>query len=113
MRKEKVSLNYMDIVFVHAQDKPFNIDENGIVTVDVPNTGFFNKLAQRFWDKPKVSHIELDKFGSVMWLAIDGNNTVQDVYSLMEDSFPEEDRMLDRVVTFMHTLQNNGFVVVK
>lgn len=103
----------MDIVFVHAQDKPFNIDENGIVTVDVPNTGFFNKLAQRFWDKPKVSHIELDKFGSVMWLAIDGNNTVQDVYSLMEDSFPEEDRMLDRVVTFMHTLQNNGFVVVK
>ena len=103
----------MDIVFVHAQDKPFNTDEKGIVTVDVPNTGFFNKLAQRFWNKPKVSHIELDKFGSVMWLAIDGKNTVQDVYSLMEDSFPEEDRMLDRVVTFMHTLQNNGFVVVK
>ena len=103
----------MDIVFVHAQDKPFNTDEKGIVTVDVSNTGFFNKLAQRFWNKPKVSHIELDKFGSVMWLAIDGKNTVQDVYSLMEDSFPEEDRMLDRVVTFMHTLQNNGFVVVK
>jgi hypothetical protein len=36
---------------------------------------------------------------------------VYDIVRLMEQEFPEEkDRMLDRVVTFMATLERNGFI---
>ena len=42
-------------------------DEKGIVTLDIENTGFFNRLAQKFFHKPKVTHIHLDEMGSFVW----------------------------------------------
>ena len=112
-RTKTIPANYMDIIFVHAYDKPSKVDETGLVTVDVTNEGFFNKIAQKFWKKPVVSHIELDKYGSEVWKALDGNNTVNNVLNIMNDKFPDEqDRMLDRVVIFLHTLQNNNYIFI-
>lgn len=106
-----ISVNYMDIVFVPAKDKKYNIDEKGIVTIDVVNTGFYNRLAQKLWHKPVVSHISLDKYGSQVFSSLDGTNTVNDVLQIMYECFPDEkDRMLDRVVTFFHTLETNSFI---
>ena len=106
-----ISANYMDIVFVPAKDKKYNIDEKGIVTVDVANTGFYMRLAQKLWHKPTVSHISLDEYGSLVFISLDGINTVNDVLQIMYQRFPDEkDRMLDRVITFFHTLETNGFI---
>lgn len=106
-----ISANYMDIVFVPAKDKKYNIDEKGIVTVDVVNTGFYNRLAQKLWHKPAVSHISLDEYGSQVFISLDGINTVNDVLQIMYQRFPDEkDRMLDRVITFFNTLETNGFI---
>ena len=49
-----------------------------------------------------------------LWNLMDGRNTVYDIVVEMKRQFPgEEDRMLDRVVTFLGILQNNRFIIVK
>ena len=113
MKQKRVSKNYMDSVFVPSEKIRWN-QKDGSVILDIPNTGFFNKLAQAFFHKPKVSHITLDKYGSKLWLLLDGKNSVYDVVNAMKESFPQEQgRMLDRVITFFHTLQINKYIFLK
>ncbi len=113
MKQKRVSKNYMDSVFVPSEKISWT-QKDGSVILDIPNTGFFNKLAQAFFHKPKISHITLDKYGSTLWLLLDGSNSVFDVVNKMKDAFPQEqDRMLDRVITFFHTLQINKYIFVK
>lgn len=113
MKQKRVSKNYMDSVFVPSEKIRWN-QKDGSVILDIPNTGFFNKLAQTLFHQPKVSHITLDKYGSKLWLLLDGKNSVYDVVNAMKESFPQEqDRMLDRVITFFHTLQINKYIFLK
>ena len=113
MKQKHVSKNFMDSVFVPSEKISWN-QKDGSVILDIPNTGFFNKLAQAFFHKPKISHITLDKYGSTLWLLLDGKNSVYDVVNAMKEAFPQEqDRMLDRVITFFHTLQINKYIFVK
>ncbi|MBR5866361.1 MAG: PqqD family protein [Spirochaetaceae bacterium] len=110
MKKKTISKNYLDSIFVPTSDLAWR-NEEGSVTLDIENKGFFNRIAQSLFHQPKVSHIALDNYGSALWLLLDGENTVFDVINKMKDIFPaEQDRMLDRVITFIHTLQVNKFV---
>ena len=55
----------------------------------------------------------LDKYGSVLWKALDGRNTVYNILNIMSDTFPDEkDSMLNRVIAFMQTLKRNNFILV-
>ena len=52
----------MDIQFIPEKKIFWKIEEN-IVNLDVENKGFFNRIAQKFFGQPKISHISLDKNG--------------------------------------------------
>ena len=113
-KKRKVSPNYLEAVPTRKEDRPWRLKKDGMVEVDMENKGFYHFIAQKFFKKPRISHIALDEYGSVVWQSIDGKNSVMDIVHIMENSFPKEkDRMLDRVVTYMATLQSNGFVTMK
>ena len=113
-KKRKVSANYFESVPVRNENRPWRLKEDGMVEVDMENKGFYNSIAQKLFKKPRISHIALDKYGSVVWQSIDGNNNVMDIVRIMENSFPKEkDRMIDRVVTYMATLQANSFISIK
>ena len=113
MRTKNIAKNYLDMVFIHAEDLAWREDDN-LVILDLENKGFFNSIAQMFFGQPKVSHISLDKYGSILWSLLDGTNTVLDVVNIMKERFsPEDDKMLNRVVTFFHTLQVNKYIVEK
>ena len=108
----------MDIVFVRSEGFPWREKEGSdgqtqeIVEIDMENRGFFNSIAQRFFKKPKISHISLDKYGSVLWLALDGKATVNDILKKMTEAFPDEsEKMLNRVVQFLATLERTGFII--
>lgn len=112
-KKLKISKNYFDGVPRRREDRPWRVKEDGIVEIDMENRGFYHFIAQKFFRKPRVSHISLDRYGSVVWQSIDGKNTVLDVIHIMEKEFPnEKDRMLDRVVTYLATLQRSGFITM-
>ena len=118
VKQQKISKNYMDSIFVHKPTLQWHTTENEskkqIVVLDVENTGFFNKIAQKFFHRPKVSHIWLDEYGSTFWQLLDGKNSVFDVVNLMKEKFPSEtDKMLNRVISFFHTLQVNKFIQEK
>lgn len=110
-KKKKLPANYFENIPVPREDHPWHVRKDGMVEVDMENKGFYHFIAQKFFHKPRVSHIALDKYGSAVWQNMDGKNNVMDIIHIMEDSFPKEkDRMLDRVVTFMATLQRNRFI---
>lgn len=113
-KKKKISPNYLEIIPKRSEDRPWRIAEDGMVEIDMENKGFYHFIAQKFFKKPRISHISLDKYGSVVWQSIDGKNTVNDIIAVMKKSFPKEkDRMLDRVVTYMAVLQRGGFIIMK
>lgn len=112
-KTKRVSSNYMDTVMYHNPLYKWSINEDNIVVIDVINIGIHHKIAQKFFHKPKISHISLDKYGSKLWASIDGNNSVYDILNIMSDTFPDEKKyMLNRVVAFMQTLQRNKFIYV-
>jgi len=111
-KTKKISQNYMDTIMLRNPGYKWSEHENGIVVIDVINQGIHHKIAQKLFNKPKTSHISLDKYGSVLWKAINGSNTVYDILNIMSDTFPDErDSMLNRVVAFMQTLQRNKFIL--
>lgn len=113
-KKRKIAPNFMDTVFVPSPQRPWRQGEDGYVVIDVENKGPHHRIAQKIWHKPRVSHISLDAYGTSLWKLMDGRNTVYDIVMAMKKQFPrEEDRMLDRVVTFLGTLQNNRFIIKK
>lgn len=76
--------------------------------------GFYDRIAQRLFKRPRISHISLDRYSSAVWQSMDGENTVGDIVDIMKKRFPgEEERMLDRIVTFLATLQRNGFITIR
>ena len=110
-KTRKVSANYMDLVFTKNAEIQWRVKEDGSVEVDMVNKGFFNSIAQKFFHRPRVSHIALDKYGTTLWLALDGTATVNDVLTKMNEKFPDEsDKMLNRVVQFLTTLETWKFI---
>ncbi|MBO5483328.1 MAG: PqqD family protein [Spirochaetaceae bacterium] len=111
MKKQKIKKNYMDIKFLPEKSISWKEEEN-LVILDVENKGFFNRIAQKFFGQPKISHISLDKYGSTLWQLLDGENTVFQIVKKMEEAFPtEKDKMLNRVITFLHNLQVNKYIM--
>ena len=107
-----LSANYMDLVFTKNAEIQWRVKDDGLVEVDMVNKGFFNSIAQKFFHRPRVSHIALDKYGSTLWLALDGTATVNDVLNKMNEAFPDEtDKMLNRVVQFLTTLETWKFII--
>lgn len=61
--------------------------------------------------RPRISHISLDRYGSTLWLAVDGKASVNDILHKMQETFPDESKdMLNRVVHFLNTLEIHKFI---
>lgn len=113
-KTKKIAPNYLDQIPVRSTDRPWHEREDGMVEIDMENKGFYHSIAQKFFKKPRFSHISLDGYGSVIWKSIDGTHNVLDLVHIMEKTFPKEkQRMLDRVVTYMATLERSGFITMK
>lgn len=108
---KKISKNYLDMIPVRAADMPWHIMENDMVEVEMENRGFYNTLAQKLFHRPRISHISFDKYGTALWLMIDGEKSIYDIVLCMEDYFPDEkDGMINRVAVFMSILESNQFI---
>ena len=103
--------NFLDFTPCRNPLYTWDMDSAGIVTVHVVNKGFYNWLAQRLFHRPRVSHIQLDGYGSFIWKQLDGKRTVFEVSTLMQEKFGSEaEPILERVVQFLRILYRNQFV---
>ena len=58
----KQKKNYLDYVPVCAPEHSWELNEKKLVVIHVENRGFYNRLAQKVFKRPKVSHISLDEY---------------------------------------------------
>lgn len=111
--KKKQSENYLEYVPVRTPETEFTVDETGIVTLTKEWTGFYNRIAQRFFHKPRVSHIALDGYGSFIWKLIDGERDVYAISQKLEGAYPGMEKSLPRLIKFLEILRDHHFIVWK
>lgn len=103
--------NYLDFVPVKNPSMTWSRDEAGIVTVDVTHRGFAAKVAQVAFNRPKISHIKLDRFGSFIWQQIDGEQNIYQIGQKVNERFGKEaEPLYERLITYFRTLAENRYI---
>ena len=111
---KKKDQNYLEKVPVRNPEFSWKEDGQGIVTVDMVHKGIFDKLAQKLWVTPKVSHVKLDRFGSFVWKQMDGNRNIIDIGVLVREEFADQaEPLYERLAEFVKMLRDNRFVTLE
>ena len=113
MKKNKigVSENYLERKPSRPEGISWSVDEKGIVTLDIENTGVFNRIAQKILKKPKVTHIHLDETGSFIWPLLDGEKTIIELGKDVEAEFGEKANPLyERLAKYFQILESYHFI---
>jgi hypothetical protein len=85
--------------------------EDGIVQLTVRRTGVLNRLSQKLFKAPESSTIDLDAFGSFLWLRINGERTVEELAAALKERYGEQaEPLYERLVQYMKILKNNKFI---
>lgn len=110
MLSKKKQENYLEYVPAIQEELSWN-EEDGMVTVDFVNKGFYNLIAQKVFKSPRVSHIELDSFGSFVWQQIDGKRTILQIAGLVKEHFGEKaEPLYERICQYFGVLENVSYV---
>lgn len=110
-KKEVVSENYLEKIPKRNESIKWNLDENNRVTLEVENKGFFNKIAQKFFKKPKVSYVHLDENGSFLWQQIDGEKSILDLGVLVKEHFGDKaEPLYERLCKYFQILESYAFI---
>ena len=110
-KKELISKNFLEKIPSRPAHILWSTDENGIVTLDIENTGVMNRIAQKLFRKPKVSHIHLDEMGSFVWPLLDGEKNIVELGRLVEERFGEKANPLyERLAKYFHILDSYHFI---
>ena len=67
--------NYMDKIPCINLNYTWEQSPDGIIVIEMPHTGFYHKIAQKYFHKPKKSHIRLDRYGSTLWVLLFSTGT--------------------------------------
>ncbi len=113
MKKRKIiiPLNYLDRIPIRPATLQWKTDKQGVVTLEVENTGWVNWIAQKCFGRPRISYIHLDKLGSFVWPLIDGERDITALGKLVEAEFGEEAHPLyERLARYFQILDSYHFV---
>ncbi len=113
-KKHKSSFNYVDYIPSHNTKYKWDKkekDSNELVTIYIERKNLSDKFAQRFFKKPKVTNVDLDKFGSFVWLKVDGKKTIYEIGKEIKKEYGESvEPLYERLATFIEILRKNQFV---
>ncbi len=110
MKKNK-DCNYLDFVPIKKKTISYIINDSGKGIVRINNVGFYNKVAQIFFNRPKFTNIELDEYGTFIWNNMDGKNTIYSIALKVREEFGEKaEPLYERICQYFNILRNNGLV---
>lgn len=113
MKKNKnvIPRNYLDKIPSRPDGIDWSVNDEGIVTLEIKNTGWANKIAQVFFKRPKISYIHLDKMGSFIWPVMDGEKDITAIGKLVDEKFGEDAHPLyERLAKYFHIMDSYHFV---
>ncbi len=114
MKKKIQSENFLEKIPVRSSFLNWSEDEDGLITLEIENTGFFNRVAQRVFRKPKFSYVHLDETGSFVWPLLDGEKDIITLGELVKERFGKEaEPLYERLSKFFQILDSYHFISFK
>lgn len=114
MGRKKQKKNYLDLIPRRAEGLLWETGEDGIVVLQVENTGVFNRIAQKLFRKPRYTKVHMDRYGSFLWPLIDGKKTVAELAGLQKEAFGEEvEPLYPRIVKYFQIVESYHFIKFK
>lgn len=109
---KKKQENFLDYIPKRNALYDWDINQKKHVEIAVKNRGFFNRIAQLLFRKPKISRIELDEFGSFIWQQLDGQKTIYEIGTAVKEKFGKKaEPLYERLCEYIKILRNNRFIV--
>ena len=110
-KKEVLDINYLDLIPVRAEELQWFTARRARIVLKVENTGLFNKIAQKVFNKPEFTKVHLDQQGTFIWPLIDGERTVADIAALVKDEFGEAaEPLYPRIVKYFQIVESYHFI---
>ncbi len=113
MKKKPIVIpqNYLLRIPTRPSSLKWSTDSDGVVTLEVENTGWVNRIAQKLFARPRISYIHLDKLGSFIWPLLDGEKNITELGRLVEAEFGEEAHPLyERLARYFQILDSYHFI---
>lgn len=109
--KKKKEKNLLDYIPAHNPKYTWDKNEKEFAVIHMQHKGIYNKIAQKFFHTPPVSHIELDELGTFIWEMIDGKKTLYELSEDMKKKFgTKAEPIYDRLISYIRILHNNKFI---
>lgn len=112
MRKKNLTKeNYLERIPFRNETIGWSTDEEGVVTLEIENKGFFKVLTQKLFKKPKISYVHLDEMGSFVWPIVDGEKSILQIGEEVEKKFGEKANPLyERLAKYFQILESYDFI---
>lgn len=108
---KKNQSNYLEKIPKRNEEIVWKTDKKGIVTLEIENKGFVNKIAQKLLKKPKISYIHLDETGSFVWPLINGEKDIIELGKSVKTHFGEKaEPLYERLSKYFQILESYGFI---
>lgn len=110
-KKNESQINYLDLIPKKSEALGWHDDLKGRTILEVENTGLFNTIAQKLFNRPRFSKVHLDEMGTFVWPLIDGEKTVSDIADLVKAHFGEKaEPLYPRIVKYFQIMESYHFV---
>lgn len=114
MKKKKkivIPKNFLDLYPRRNKEIAWKKAEDGLVTLEIENKGWANRVAQKLFKRPRISYVHLDETGSFIWPMIDGCKPIRDFGPPMKERFGEAaEPLYERLARYFQILQSYHFV---
>lgn len=113
-KKNIINKNFLENIPVRNPLIKWSQSDDGKVTLEIENTGFFNTFAQKFFKKPRISYVHLDENGSFVWPIIDGEKSIIAIGESVKENFGEKaEPLYERLAKFFQILESYNFITFK
>ncbi len=113
-KKGKNADNYLEKIPLRRPDIEWSANEKGQVTLHIENKGAMNRIAQKLFKKPKVSHVHMEEIGSFLWPRLNGEKDILALGGLVREHFGEKaEPLYERLAGYFQILASYEFIVWK
>ena len=109
--KKNSNENYLERIPLRSDKLGWSTGADGLVTLEIENIGFMNRIAQKFFKKPKVSYVHLDEMGSFVWPVMDGEKDLVKIGEEVKAHFGEKaEPLYPRLAQYFKILESYNFI---
>ena len=114
MKKKLSDENYLERIPLRSPQLEWKQAEDGKIILEIENKGFYNRIAQKFFKKPRITYIHLDETGSFVWPIIDGEKNIIKLGESVKEKFGEKaEPLYERLAKFFQILESYNFIIWK